>query len=168
MRAFLTAAIGLMLTVAAMAGTNIVATFELTDQFGRAHSLSFPREKVCVLLIGDREGSRQLDGWTKAIAEKFGDSVDIYGLADLREVPRPIRPLIRDAFKKKHEQPVLLDWDGAVASRCGYARKEALVLVVGWHGEVLHRATGKADTSKLDQLFVAIAGKDNEAISISF
>jgi hypothetical protein len=162
--------IGLALVVvSAEAGsTNRVTAFTLPDQFDQRHAISFPRARTCVMLIGDREGSRQLDDWTKAIAEKSGDSVDICGLADLREVPRPIRAWIRNDLKKQHAQPVLLDWDGKVAVACGYAGKRALVLVIDRQGEILHRATGKADAVKLEQLFRTITGEDDEAVSVCF
>jgi len=153
----------LILTVIAHASqTNVVPAFALQDQFGQTHSISFPREKACVLMIGDREGSQQLGGWSKPVFEKLGQRVDIFGLADLRQVPQPIRPLVRDSFKEKHSRPILLDWDGAVVKRYVYEPKQALVLVVDSTGTIRHRATGVADEPKLAAVFASLRGVETD------
>ncbi|MGD0061095.1 MAG: hypothetical protein ABSD58_16915 [Verrucomicrobiia bacterium] len=140
--------------------SNVAAKIGLEDQFGRTNSISFPRENPCVLMIADRDGERQLDGWTGQIAEKSGERVDIYGLAALTHAPRAIRALIRDSFRKNQARTVLLDWDGKVAADYAYAGKQALVLVIDRKGLIRHRATGAADAAKLEAILHSLAETD--------
>jgi hypothetical protein len=145
------------MTVAVLAGeTNRVAKIELNDQYDKTHTIAYPQTKMSVLTIADRPGSAQLDAWVKPIREKFGESVEIYGLADVAGVPRPIRPFVVGYFKDKIEYPVLLDWDGKTVARFGYARKQALLLVIDQKGEIRHRVSGAADATKLAALFGAL------------
>lgn len=149
-----------VLAATAWGESNVAAKIVLEDQFGQTHSISFPQEKPCVLMIADRDGERQLDGWTGPIAEKCGERVDIYGLAALTHAPRAIRALIRDSFRKNQARPVLLDWDGKVAADYAYAGKQALVLVINRQGVIRHRATGAADDAKLKAILHSLAETD--------
>jgi len=149
-----------LLAATAWGESNVVAKIELEDQFGRTHSISFPREKPCVLMIADRDAERQLDGWTGPIAKKSGERVDIYGLADLTRTPHAFRAFIRDSFRKNYTRPVLLDWDGKVAANCAYPGKQALVLVINRKGVIRHRATGAADDAKLKAILHSLTETD--------
>jgi hypothetical protein len=150
------AAASLMLAAAAFGETNVAAKIELKDQYEKAHTISFPCEKVSVLTIADRTGSRQLEAWVKPIREKFGERVEIFGLADVTGVPRPIRSMVVQYFKDKLEYPVMLDWDGTTVARFGYERKQALLLVIDQTGAIRHRVTGAADATKLAALFAVL------------
>jgi hypothetical protein len=152
----------LVLAVTALGETNVAARIELKDQYDKTHVVAFPRETVSVLTIADRSGSAQLEGWVKPIREKFGQRVEIFGLADVAGVPRPIRPMVVTHFKDKVAYPVMLDWDGKTVARYGYARKEALLLVINRKGEIRHRVTGAADAAKLEAVFTSLRTGGND------
>jgi len=136
----------------------MTAKIELKDQFNKPHLIAFPHEKPCVLAVADEQGAKQLNSWVEPIHKKFGEQIEIHGLADVTGVPRLIQPLIARQFRKQYPQPVLLDWDGKSVAQFGYAGNEALVLVIDRTGEIRHRVTGMADAKKLEEAFTAIAG----------
>jgi hypothetical protein len=155
-RAYATATASLLMVAPVFGETNLAASIELKDQYEKSHVISFPRGKLSVLTIADRKGSAQLEAWVQPIREKFGEQIEIHGLADVAGVPGPIRPMVREYFREKVEYPVMLDWDGAVAARYGYVRKAALVLVIDRNGEIRHRVTGAADAAKLARVYEAL------------
>jgi hypothetical protein len=155
-RAYATATASLLMVAPVFGETSLAASIELKDQYEKSHVISFPRGKLSVLTIADRKGSAQLEAWVQPIREKFGEQIEIHGLADVAGVPGPIRPMVREYFREKVEYPVMLDWDGAVAARYGYVRKAALVLVIDRNGEIRHRVTGAADAAKLARVYEAL------------
>lgn len=119
-------------------------SFELEDQHGSRRSFSFPRARVCVVMVADQKGSQQLEPWIKALLDRFGSEVDIEGIADLSSVPSALRGAVRREFRKQSERSVLLDWEGSVVRRFGYARHLANVYVLDRGGKVIGYASGVA------------------------
>jgi hypothetical protein len=133
-----------------------VGRFVLEDQFGRVHQLSYPRPTAGVITVADRRGSRQVDGWTEPLSRRYGDRIEITGVANVSGVPRGWRNRIRDRFKERLPRPVLLDWDGAVAGALGHQRHQVSVLVVDADGNRRYADAGPADQVKLERLYRAI------------
>ena len=119
--------------------------FTLKDQNDASYAVKFPRDKVTVLIFGDREGAGQIEGWTRPIYNQFGDKIEVYGIAELSAVPSLARGVVRRIIKRKTKYSVLLDWSGGVAKSYGYEKGKANVVVVGKKGAVLGRRSGAAN-----------------------
>jgi hypothetical protein len=133
-----------------------VPSFELADQFGKTHTVSFPREKVCVLTVADHDGSKQLEAWIAVLKEKYGDTVDFMGVANLTRVPGPLRGMIRGRFKKEMNYPVMLDWSGLVIKAVFNEAGKANVYVVDRNGVIVRHETGVVMEDKLKQTIAAM------------
>lgn len=132
------------------------AEFELEDQFGKRVTCRFPKNRPSILAFGDREGAQQIEGWIRPIYERFGPSVDIHGIAVLREVPALFRGFARSQFRRRIKYPVLLDFKGDVTERYGYAAGKANVIIVDRNGEILLKETGPATPEKLQRIYRAL------------
>lgn len=133
-----------------------LTSFELADQFGDSHRYEFPRQKPLVLLIGDRKGSEEIDGWIPPLKEHFGAKADIAGIADVRSVPRFLRDRITAAIKKSRPIPVMLDYEGTVTDHLPCERKVANVFVLGPRGELIQAVAGAVNQARLETLRTAI------------
>ncbi len=128
------------------------AEFELEDQFGKRVAYRFPKEKPSILAFGDREGAQQIEGWIRPIYESFGARVDIHGIAVLREVPALFRGFARSQFRRRVKYPVLLDFQGDVTARYGYAPGKANIVIIDRDGKIVLKETGPATPEKLQRL----------------
>jgi hypothetical protein len=113
----------------------------LPDQYDRPQSLAFPHTNVVVLLMADRGGSEEIDGWVTAM--KSG-RVELRGLADVREVPWLFQGRVRKKFQEQRKYPVMMDWSGTACVRFGLKAGVANVLVLGRDGRIEGRWTGAA------------------------
>ncbi|MCC6696931.1 MAG: hypothetical protein IT365_14975 [Candidatus Hydrogenedentes bacterium] len=138
------------------ADTSRAPEFELQDQFGTTHQYAYPREKVAVLLIADKEGSKQVSTWVVPLHERFQDRIDIDGVADLSAVPAFLRGTVRFFIKRSAEHPIMLDWDGAVCGDFVCAPGKVNVFVVNKDGGICLTLQGAANDSLLKQLYAEI------------
>lgn len=125
--------------------------FTLSDQYGASKTLTWPRAKPCVLLFGDRESANDIPGWAQPLYEKFGDAIEIYGLADLSAVPTLFRPIALAAVKGFTPRPVLLDWTGATARAYGCQPRLANLFVINPAGHILTCQTGQVHAAGLEK-----------------
>lgn len=132
--------------------TNTCPAFTLRDQFDTNHEFKFPSTKPIVLAVADKKGSDEIEAWAHPLAVRFGDRITIPGLADVSAVPRPLRGYVQSRFKKAITHPVMLDWDGDIASRFKYTKGQANVYLIAPDGRILHRVSGKATEAKLKLL----------------
>lgn len=109
-----------------------------------------------VMLIADRTGSEQLEGWLVPLAEQYDDVVQIQGIAELSAVPRLLRPMVRALFREDEAVPILMDWTGEVADRFGARAAVVNVYLLAPDGEVVHRVNGGFTTSEWQVLQAAI------------
>ena len=133
--------------------TSRAADFALPDQFQNTHALKFPRDKVCVLVFGDRQGAEHLQAWIEPIYYKFPDQIDIYGVAELSAVPSLVRPLVRQMVKSRTKYAVLLDWTGRIAQSYAYEAGQALLVVIDKAGNIVTRKTGTANQKDLNNIY---------------
>jgi hypothetical protein len=130
--------------------------FELTDQNGRTHTFRFPRQKVSILLFGDREGSEQLEGWIRPLAERYDESIDIKGVAELSGVPALARGMVRRIMRREIKYSVMLDWKGDISKTYGNQKGAATLVVVSRDGRIVYRTSGAAQESELERLYKVI------------
>lgn len=130
--------------------------FELRDQFDRRLAYRFPKERVSVLVFGDRKGSAQVEGWVAAIHERYGERIDLHGVAVLTSVPSLFRGFARSQFRKRIRFPLLMDFDGRVSEGYGYETDVANIFVIARDGTVVLKATGAATADGLKRVFDAL------------
>lgn len=130
--------------------------FTLKDQNDASYTIKFPRDKVTVLIFGDREGSEQIEGWTRPIYNQYGSRIDVYGIAELSAVPSLARGIVRRIIKSRTKYSVLLDWSGSVSKTYGYEKGKANVVVIDKKGNILAKRTGAANQSGLQALYQQI------------
>lgn len=124
--------------------TNAPASLELRDQFGVPQKLSFPTTNLTLLIIADKKGSAQIDGWIAALKSRCDGRIAIRGLADVGGAPGFVQGRIRKGFQATHKYPVMLDWSGKLCAQFGYKKDEANVLVIDQSGRIQARCTGVA------------------------
>ena len=132
------------------------SAFALKDQFDTSHVYKFPRPRVSVLAFGDREGAKQLGDWIRPLYNRYGNRVDIHGVADLSAVPSLVRGIVRRIIKREVKYPVMLDWEGSVSRSYKYGGGEASIIVIDRDGRLLLRLTGAAKPSDLGRIFSQI------------
>lgn len=130
--------------------------FELRDQFGKALAYRFPKERVSVLVFGDRKGSEQVEGWVRPVWERYTDRIDLHGVAVLTSVPSLFHGYARRQFRKNVKYPVLLDFKGDVSKGYGYEGDKANVIVIARDGRIAHRAAGAATPDGLNRLYAEV------------
>ena len=132
--------------------------FELQDQYGKLHQVTFPKQRVSVLAFADRAGSEQLEGWVRPLYERYRDAIDIRGVAKLAGVPAVLRGMLRAIFRQRLNYPVLMDWTGAVSTNYRYEARVANVVVLSPAGRIEYRFNGKASPAELETCFERIDG----------
>lgn len=130
--------------------------FELRDQYDISHKISFPATNVTVMTVADKIGSEQIDGWIAALKEHYAGQIRIEGIADVSNVPRLLRSMVREQFKKHRKYPVMLDWAGPTVRGFHYHKDEANVFVIDRQGHVTGHFTGTTNEIALNELFLAI------------
>lgn len=140
---------------AAAAGERAM-DFELKDQYGNALAYRFPKEKVSVLVFGDRKGSSQVEAWVRPVWDRFGERVDLHGVAVLNSVPSLFRGYARKKFRQNVKYPVLLDFEGAVTKAYGYEGDKANVYVIARDGTIALKLTGEATPGGLERLYAEV------------
>ena len=142
------------------AGTSeqpeVAPVITLVDQYGDTHEYTFPRERVLLITIAGRKGSRNMDPWVETLRERYDGVIDFQGIADLEGVPYLARKFARAMIKKRSKRPVLCDWEGEVSEDYDTDRKAANVIVVSPEGNIVHRQTGPMTDERRDKMFEVI------------
>ena len=133
-----------------------VASFTLADQYEKSHSLTFPGTNVVVLTLADQKGSKQIAGWVEPLKRRFGDRIQLAGVADVSKVPGFLRGRVRAGFREQMPYPIMLDWKGTVCRRLAIERNQANVLLLDPSGTIRLRLTGEAEPQALARLTNAI------------
>ncbi|MDZ4198803.1 MAG: hypothetical protein U1E27_05890 [Kiritimatiellia bacterium] len=135
---------------------NVPGRFRLQDQFGTWHDVGFPRDRVIVLALADRQGSDQLEGWIDPLVERYPDRIDLQGVARLAGVPSLMRPALRALFRRALDQPVMMDWTGIVSDDFRYQQGVVNLLVITPAGRIDYRFNGVASPEELIRCFESI------------
>lgn len=133
-----------------------VKGFALHDQFGQTHRVQFPRTNLMLLVVADREGSAQIDAWVQPLRQRYSNALEIAGVADVAAAPRWMSNSITRRFQREQQQPVLLDWSGAVCRELRPRKGQANLFLLNPDGRIRHRWTGAANRANTQQVFDAI------------
>lgn len=154
-----TVAILILLLSVTEGGQSIIGSpapdFALQDQYDRPFTLRQYEGRVVVFLASDKEGSTQNQPWEKAISERYGNGVSVYGIADVRSVPFFLKGRIKSDFKK-NKDGILLDWKGDVFKAYGLAEKVSNVILIDKYGVVRYVYSGAATEKAVERLFSVI------------
>ena len=126
--------------------------FALTDQDGNTRRYNFPRSKVTVMTIAGRKGYKQLAPWIRQIYGRYGNLIDIEGIADVSMIARPFRGIFRSAFKKQLTYSVMLDWDGSVVRQFDYKKGVSNIYVIDRRGRILKQISGPVNDGPMREL----------------
>lgn len=66
------------------------------------------------MTIADHKGSDQLAPWIQQLHDRYQKNIDIDGVADVSNVPKPLQGFLRATFRNQLAYSVMLDWDGTV------------------------------------------------------
>ena len=133
-----------------------VQDFTLKDQYKTEHQQTFPRETVGIFALADRQGSDQLEDWITPLFKRYEEHVDIFGVANMKGLPKMLRPMLRGIFKKSIEYPVMMDWTGSVCESLNYQSGVTDIFVVDRNGAVVHRISGEATEEKMQVCYAVI------------
>jgi hypothetical protein len=133
-----------------------LSDFELTDQEDKKRIYRFPKTKVTVMTVADRKGADQLAPWIQRVYDRYQNQIDIDGVADVSMIPKLFQPILREAFKKRLEYSVMLDWDGSVVKQFAYKKNVANIYVIDGGGRIVQRLTGAVRNEAVRALFRAI------------
>jgi hypothetical protein len=137
---------------AEMVTNQVCASFELADQFGTNHNINFPRPEPVLLIVADRKGSEQIKGWVTAVKARYGQRLEMIGVADVGGAPGWVHGLIRKKFRKEYDYPILLDWSGRLPGLLHCERDLANVFLVAPSGRILAGVVGGYDAASLSSL----------------
>jgi hypothetical protein len=152
----------------------------LEDASGRAWPLAPLAGRTLVVVVADRAGSEQSRAWAEGLAAALpgrlatsaeSGKATVVSVADLRGVPAVARPMARwiiarwvgdaatapgGATGPAAVPPLLLDWDGAVASRIEARPDVANVVVLDRDGRAAARERGAASAEALARIAAAV------------
>lgn len=136
--------------------------FKLKDQFGTIHQLSDVSGNVVLIIGSDKGGSQYNEVWAVAVHNALNehplyDQIKQVPQADLRGVPRLLRPVVRAMFPNGPGQWVLMDWEGAIASEYAFVPGVSNLLVFAQDGSLVLQTSGTAlDEEVLDTVIEAL------------
>jgi len=137
-------------------GLRQLPSFTLKDQFGNAHDCHFPAKTVRILTLADKKGAAEVLVWVRHLKRRYGHRITIEGIANVTGVPAPLRPMVRERFKKDFPHPVMLDWSGAAVEMLKPRKNLANVYAVDRQGLLLLSMAGPPTEANLAALFAAI------------
>lgn len=130
--------------------------FELQDQYGIARNCDFPSAKIRIITLADQKGTTSIEGWVRPLYKRYGNQVDITGVAVLSAVPAIARTLVSAFIRASVKYPVLLDWEGQVSAQFGYESRTFRLVVVDSEGGIRYSLTGPVNSTELQKLFEQI------------
>lgn len=119
---------------------------ELQTQFGKTVPILGDGEPR-IIVYADQEGSDQTAAWSEALHSIPCPAVAV---AKLSAVPDFARTMARESFED--EEPIALDWEGALAERLGFEKNRANVYLVGSDGRPQVHRTGEPTPAHLREL----------------
>ena len=136
-------------------GTRI-DSFHLSDQHQKSRQYLFPKNKLTLMAVADYKGSADLRAWITYVHRRFGNAIDIDGIADVSTVPLPLAGAIRMAFRQQLDYSVLLDWTGSVVRQFEYEKRQANLYLLDFDGTVITHVCGPPKPDGLTALSRAI------------
>ena len=102
-----------------MAPPRRLPDFSLTDQFGRELDARTYEGVPLIVVVGNREGAQGVALWTAALRAVIGDdnNTHVLPVAEVGNVPRMLRRMVRRMLPRDEDQWCALDWDGQIGAR---------------------------------------------------
>ena len=137
---------------------SVAREFNLLDQYGKHYEITYPQEKICVLVFADKWGCTQVEGWVRPLYDQYEDTIAIIGVAQLDGVPGWLRSTLVRIFKKSIKFSVMMDWTGDVCRAYEYTGRKANVVIISRQGTIQHRVKGKASQELIEECCQVIDG----------
>lgn len=130
--------------------------FELEDLKGQKRQFAYPLAKPTVMAFADQKGAEQMEAWITPLFTRYGERIEIHGVAELSAVPGFARGIARGIIAGIVEQPVMLDWTGKVSKQFGMKAKVTNIYLLDTQGRIVVEGSGIADLEKLTAFVKAI------------
>lgn len=130
--------------------------FELKDQFKKPRSITFPRDRVTVLMFADRRSARQAEKWVGALYDRYENRILYEGVGVGKSVPRWERPVICFILRRVTPEPIMLDWNSAIATTYDFQRRRLNLFVVDPAGGIVLKTFGPKTEEAAKHVFDAI------------
>ena len=127
--------------------------FELADQYGKMRRYRFPKTMISLVAVSDSKGAGQLAPWIQSVHNRYQERIDIDGVADVSTIPKLLRPMLTEFFKRQLAYSVMLDWDGSVVSQFGYKKNVANLYLIDRSGRIVRWLSGEVSDKALSALF---------------
>ena len=140
-------------------GTLVLRPFRLKDQEDRVHSFTGEGHTPVVLIVGASSAAGTNTEWDHALTARYGARIAIFRIVDLSAVVRLFESIAKSRIRDGADPPgvpLLLDWDGAIATQCGLDTSETTLMVAGPGGRVSASFRGAPDERSLEQAASAI------------
>jgi hypothetical protein len=165
-----------LMVLGATAAADPLAGIVLDDGSGRSWHLDELRGAPVLLVIADRQASKQAHDWGERLAARIdalapwraAGKIAWLSVADLRRVPDYARDAVRARLReweegrsdgeRRQSSPLLLDWGGLLGERFGAERAEALLVLLSPDHRALAQARGAPTEEGVTRLIEAIAG----------
>ncbi|MBI2423344.1 MAG: hypothetical protein HYV27_10985 [Candidatus Hydrogenedentes bacterium] len=128
----------------------------MEDQFGASVTLAFPQEEPHVLFATDRKGVDDTIRWYKAFEKRYGKTIPSYGLAQGKNIPAILHPLVKRIIRKDVPQSVFLDWKNSQAEAWQFQSGQANMYVIAPDGAVVFHGIGAMTDAKRDAFFAVL------------
>lgn len=136
--------------------------FSINDQYDHPIQLSSYRGKPVLVIYGDRKGSDYMGAWVQSVRPELkAVGVKIIQAANLKSVPGFMEGFVKRKFLGKTANgqpsaPVILDWNGQIASVYGFRDSVTNVYLIDAHGILRFSASGKGSLEEARPLAEAI------------
>lgn len=145
------------LSLAGICAGEQAPVIALSDQFGQSHRHASPHRRPLLVVIADRRGASQIEGWVARLYQTHGETVDIVGVADLGGVPAFMHDTLRKAFRKQcADYPILLDWQGNTAASFSRSGTGLDIFAIQPGGRIVAAVSGKLTNTKVGTLGSAL------------
>lgn len=129
--------------------TSRVPVYSLEDQFERRWKHSDFAGQTVVYVISDRDGYSYSANWTTPLIKEYGKRVKFVPIADVRGVPGFLKGYIRGRFRGEFKYPVLLDWEGTIATAVQFTAGYPNLMIVDANRSILYKTAGSGTAAQL-------------------
>jgi hypothetical protein len=136
--------------------------FSINDQYDHPIQLSSYRGKSVLIIYGDRKGSDYMSAWVQAVRPEIkAAGVKIIQAANLKAVPGFMQGFVKRKFLGKTANgqpsaPVILDWNGQIASAYGFRDSVTNVYLIDGRGILRCSASGRGSSEEARPLAEAM------------